>query len=149
MHDSRAVFLVSDEVRAVLCNYHPEYKHKEPCTCYEDCNCKRNVMFKTLDASIQPKDYVVVPSHTRHKMTIVQVVEADVEPDLDSDKPVKWIVGKVSRTEFEQLEEQEKLAVDMIRKAEKRRRRAELQKQHLATLTDDEVATLQIGVKSD
>lgn len=123
MNHSLAVFLISDSVRAVLATY--EAGDDAPRT-----------MFKTFNEDIAVDDYVVVPTETRHKMTVVKVVEVDVEPDFDSDADYQWIVGVVDRASFEDIEFQEREAVAKIKSAEKRKKRDELRE----ALATDEAA---------
>lgn len=64
MDNSRIVFLINDQVRAVKAKY-------------EDSGAAE--MFKTFDATIQVGDLAVVQSTTRHMMTVVKVTEIDVD----------------------------------------------------------------------
>lgn len=113
MNYSTAIFLISDKARALLCTYE----------CGE--NAKRT-LFKTLDQTIGVDDYVVVPTDTRHKMTVVKVVEIDVEPDFDTAEDVAWVIGVVHREDYEVLKAQEGDAIAKIKAAEKRKKREEL-----------------------
>ena len=113
MNYSRAIFLISDNARAVMCTY--EAEETAPQT-----------MFKTLDADIKVDDFVVVPTSTRHKMTVCKVVAVDVEPDLESGNSIDWIVGVVNRADFEAIKAQEDEAIERMKAAERRRKKAEL-----------------------
>ncbi len=131
MNYSRAIFLISDDVRAVNVTY--EAGDDAPRT-----------MFKTFDPDISPNDFVVVPTNTRHKMTVCKVVEVDVEPDLESGSHLDWIIGVVDRVNFEDITRQENEAIDKIKAAEKRRKREELRKALLAD-AEDEIKALPIA----
>lgn len=128
MNYSLAIFLISDEVRGIKVTYekytgeHAETQEKHGA-----------YLFKSLDPSLKPGDYVVVETDTRHNMTVCKVVEVDVEPDYDSSHDYKWIIGKVERADFEALEKQEAEAIVKIKSGEKRRMRTKLRK----TLLDD------------
>jgi hypothetical protein len=113
MNYTTAIFLINRDVRAILCNYEP---HKPEAT----------VMFKTLDKTIKKDDYVVVPTHTRHNMTVSKVIEVDVDVDFDDQTPVCWVVAKVDRTQFEVILSQEGDATKVIKSAEATKKRNEL-----------------------
>ena len=113
MNYSTAIFLISDDVRAVMATYEAED------------NAPRT-MFKTMDPSIKVDDFVVVPSGTRHNITTAKVVAVDVEPDLESSVEMAWIVGVVAMADFNKIKSQEGDAIAQIKSAEKRRKRDEL-----------------------
>lgn len=124
MNYSMAIFLISDQARGVLVTY--EEKDDAPKT-----------LFKTLDPGIAVGDYVVVQTETRHHMTVCKVAAVDVEPDFDLSQEVKWIVGKVEKADFDDLQRQEAEAIDRIKRAEKRRKREELRASLLADANGD------------
>lgn len=124
MNFSTAIFLINDTTRAVMCNYEPGSPDKK-------------VMFKTLDPDIKVGDFVVVPTNTRHGMTISKVVEVDVFPDYDSDTPVSWIILKVDKTQYESILAQENTAIEKIKAAEHRKKRADLAATLTANAGDD------------
>lgn len=113
MNYSTAVFLINKHVRALACTY--EAPDNSPRT-----------LFKTLDDTIKAGDFVVVPTDSRHSMTVVKVVEADVDVDFDSSVQVKWIIGKVDRAAYEQTLVQEAAAIQEIKRAELRKKREDL-----------------------
>lgn len=116
MHNSLLVFLANDSARCVEAVYEPEY---------ENPRAKRTP-FKTLDPSICVGDFVVVPTETRHGMTVVKVIETDIDVDFDSIAPMKWIIAAVDRKPFEQLLRDEEGLVSAANQAEKRKKREEL-----------------------
>ncbi len=124
MNYSRAIFLISDNARAVMCTY--EADDDAPQT-----------MFKTLDPDIKVDDFVVVPTNTRHKMTVCKVMAVDVEPDLESSANIDWIVGVISRADFEAIKSQEDEAIERIKAAERRRKKAELRETLLKDAEQD------------
>jgi hypothetical protein len=113
MNYTTAIFLINKNVRAVLCNYEPDAPDKK-------------VMFKTLDPTIKVDDLVIVPTKTRHGMTVSKVVETDVDVDFDSHTPVCWIVTKVDSANHKQTLAQEADAIRIIQSAEKTKKRNEL-----------------------
>lgn len=124
MNYSTAIFLISDQARAIVATY--ETGEKAPRT-----------VFKTLDARVKVDDYVVVPTDTRHSMTVCRVVEVDVEPDFDSATEIKWIIGTVETADFDDLKRQEEEAVGKIKAAEKRKKREELRQALIADAEGD------------
>lgn len=117
MNLSTAVFLINDDVRAVLVTYEVDT---------DKCKAPRT-LFKTFDKSIKVDDYVVVPTDTRHNLTVCKVVEVDVDVDFDSTCQVKWLVGRVDFADVNQIKEQEDQAIEAIKKAEKLNKKKELQ----------------------
>jgi predicted Mrr-cat superfamily restriction endonuclease len=123
MNYSTAVFLINKHVRALACTYE------------QGDNAPRTI-FKTLDEAIKAGDFVVVPTDTRHNMTVVKVVEPDVDVDFDSSVQVKWIIGKVDRAAYEQTLAQEAAAIQEIKRAELRKKREDLAGSLLANHLD-------------
>lgn len=111
MNYSTAVFLINNNVRAMKGIYE------------EGGNAGT---FKTLDATIKKDDLVVVPSGTRHKMTIFKITEVDVDVDMDSPTNVDWVVGKVDQAGYDKLVAEEADAVSKIKSAEMRKKRSDL-----------------------
>lgn len=124
MNYSTAIFLISDKARAVMATY--ESHEGAPRT-----------MFKTLDPDIAVDDYVLVPTDTRHGMTVCKVAEVDVEPDFEAADEVKWIIGTVNTKDFNDLKAQEGDAIAKIKSAEKRKKREELRQALIADAEDD------------
>jgi hypothetical protein len=119
MNYSAAVFLINDNARAIACTYQPEDQPK-------DGHPGRAYVFKTLDATIKVDDFVVVPTNTRHGMTVNKVVAVDVDIDYDSDIKFAWIIGKVDKAAYDALLAKEAEAVTAINLAERTRKRHEL-----------------------
>lgn len=117
MNYSTALFLVRSDVRAVDVSYEvdAEGKGKRPF-----------IPFKTMDPTIKVGQYVVIPTGTRHDMTVVRVEEVDVEIDLDSPAQVSWVVGPVDVAPYEAIIAAENDAIAAIKSAEKRRKQEEL-----------------------
>ncbi len=111
MNYSTAVFLINDSVRAIAVDYEPTGKR---------------TIFKTLDADIKVDDFVVVPTGTRHGMTVVRVVEVDSDVDYDAPQPVEWVVQRVDRSEYDQTVAQEAEAIKAVKSAEVRKKREDL-----------------------
>ncbi len=123
MNYSTAIFLISDQARAINVTY-------------ESGDNAPKTIFKTLDPNIKVDDFVTVPTKTRHHMTVCQVVEVDIDLDLDCSTEMDWIIGTVNRADFEQIKSQEGDAIAKIKSAEKRRKRRELKDALLADVGD-------------
>lgn len=113
MNFSTAIFLISDEARAVK-------------AVYEDGDVAKT--FKTMNPDIEVDDFVIVPTDTRHNMTVVKVVEVDVDVDFDDPKPMPWVIDVVDIDAHEMIKSQEEEAISMVKSAEKRRKREQLRK---------------------
>lgn len=116
MNYSTAVFLINKNVRAIAAIYEAEAFAKS----------MPRTIFKTLDASLIPGDHVIVPTGTRHGMTICKVMEVDVDVDFDSTTPMAWVIGKVDDAPYKLILSQEATAIDKIKSAELRQKRADL-----------------------
>lgn len=144
MNFSTAVFLINDDVRAIRVSYEkPDSSGKYPSSALR--------LMKTMHHDIRVGDYVVVPTSTRHNMTVVQVVETDVEPDLDGTATIEWVIGRVNTSDYAQLKALEQSAIDRIKSAEKRRKREELRKSLLADLNEADLKKLPLyqGTESE
>lgn len=127
MNYSTAVFLISEDARCIACSYEKP-KTGETAKTYH---------FKSFDSTLKVGDLVVVPTSTRHSLTVVRVEEVDVEPDLQTPTEYKWIVGKVDISQHEDTLAKEAEAIDVIKKAQKRKQREELRKDLLADAESD------------
>lgn len=119
MNHSTAVFLINDHVRAIMGVYESDDKAKR-------------VMFKTLDPTIKVGDYVLVPTETRHKMSVNKVVECDVDVDFDSSVHVAWVIAKIDRAPYDTILVQEADAIQTIGSAEVKKKRDDLREALLA-----------------
>ncbi len=98
MNHSLAMFLINDRVRAVGSSYDVR----------QDGDNRYDKIIKTMDKSIKVGDFVIVPTDSRHKMTVSRVAQVDLDID------------------FDEIERQEAQAIATIKSAEKRRKREEL-----------------------
>ena len=113
MNYSTAIFLISDDVRCIE-------------VVYEATENAPRVRFKTMDKAVKVDDFVIVPSTTRHNITTAKVVAVDVEPDLESQAEMAWLVGVVSMVDFASIKSQEGDAIARIKRGELRRKKEEL-----------------------
>jgi len=128
MHDSRKVFLLDEEPRCILATYE------------EGENASRTE-FKTWDQDIQVDDFIVVPSGTRHDMTVVKVVKVDVEPNLESSHKMDWVVCKIDRAAFEDTTQREATFLNAARKAEKLRKKQQMREDFLRDVDPKAMST--------
>lgn len=130
MHKSRKIFLTDKEPRCVLAAYEN----------YDDAPTKE---FKTYDQSLQPGDYVIVPTDSRHNMTVIKVIEVGVEADLESTAPMDWIIGTVNTAEHETIKAREDEFLSIINAEAKRRKKEEMKETFLAGVGEVAVAALE------
>jgi hypothetical protein len=143
MNYSTAIFLINpDNVRAISTTYDVDS---------DSPGAKKapRVVFKTFDQSIKVGDLVVVPSSTRHKMTVVKVAEVDVDPDLESTIEMSWIVARVDRHEYEVTLANEGRAIKVMRDAEKTHQREELKAKLMAHVDAEALSKLAITHQRD
>lgn len=138
MNYTTAVMLINQNIRAVHCVYEPETEYSKP----------ERKMFKTLDPELKEGDYVVVPTETRHKMTVMQVVAVDVDVDFESSIKIDWIVDRVNVEANQLILDEEAMWIDKLKQSEKRRKREEIKKNMLDMHKDDgleDMAIAQMG----
>ena len=132
MHNSRKVFLLPDgqEPRCILATY--ESSENAPQT-----------EFKTFDASIEVDQYIVVPSTTRHHMTTCKVVEVDVEPELDTDVKIDWVMGIIDQSSFLETSAKEQEFINAVKSAEKAALKKKLREDMLAGVDTSNMGILE------
>lgn len=135
MNYSTAIFLINPKVRAIAAIYEPD----------TDSRKAPRTIFKTFDQTLSVGDYILVPTDTRHKMTVNKVVEVDLDPDLESHSQMSWVIGVVDRVAYEDVLAQEARAIDLMKAAEKTHAREELRKKMLAHVDETKLAALQIA----
>lgn len=114
---STAVFIIKDDVRAIKVTYEKDTDKNKPVPAY---------LYKTFDKTIQVDDYVVVPTRTRHGMTVCRVSEVDVQLDLDSDVEVKWVIDRVDSVTYGEVLHWEEKAMEKIKSAQAHKKRKDL-----------------------
>jgi len=123
MNYSTAVFLINKNVRAIAATYEAEE------------NAPRTI-FKTFDDDLKAGDFIVVPTNTRHKMTVCKVVEVDVDPDFDSQTQMAWVVGVVEKADYEDVLAKEAEAIRVVKAAELKKKRDDLRETMFANHID-------------
>lgn len=127
MNYSTAIFLVNKDARAVSVSYDrsADGKGVQPFT-----------PFKTFDRKLKVGDLVIIPTDTRHLMTVGRVEEVDVEVDFDSGVQMKWLVDAVDTGAYHSILSQEGEAIQAMKSAEQRSKREELARKLLADNPD-------------
>lgn len=126
MNYSTAVMLMNDNIKCVR----TIYKH-------EDDKPHNPVLYKTFDHSLKVGDLIIVPTDTRHKRTVVKIIEINVEPDFDSNIKIDWVIGKVDEQYYASILEQEAKMIEVIKESEKRKKREQMKENILAMHADD------------
>lgn len=138
MNYSTAIFLVNPKVRCIAASYELNAKG-EPAQVNP---------FKTLDPTIMVGDFVVVPTETRHMMTVCRVEDVDLDVDFDNPAQMRWVVGKVDTVAHAEILAREDSAIQMMKSAEKRSKQEELRRKLIAD--NPQLAALQnIGLQDD
>lgn len=130
MNYSTAVFLINPNVRAIKAIYELD----------TDSKSAPRTMFKTMDPTISVDDFVIVPTGTRHGMTVVKVVETDVEFDINSPTKIEWVVQTVDRAPYEAILKSENDAISQMKQAEINHQREELRKKMFANIDPTKLA---------
>jgi len=138
MNYSTAILLINPACRAIKAIYEPDPTD-------ENRPRAKRTLFKTFDRSIKAGDIAMVPSTTRHMVTTVKVTDVDVEWDVHSCEEVKWVIGVIDQAEYISLKSQEEAAINQIKESEKTFERNELKKKMFAHMTEEQIASLQIG----
>ena len=124
---STAVMLFNPNIRAIKVSYETKEENKN----------RAFYTYKTLDETIQVGDYVVVPTDTRHGMTVCKVEEVDIEIDFEDNTQIKWLVDRVASESYEKILEDEKVWIDQMKAAQKRKQREELKKSMMEMYQDE------------
>ncbi len=141
MNYSTAIFLINPKVRAVRGIYDYEAPGKE--------GTATRGTFKTLDQSIKVGDYVLVPTATRHKMTVNKIVEVDVEAPIETGEQIQWVIGVVDRAAYEEILAMESKAIKLMKDAEKTHQQEELKRKLFQHVDMEKLNSLEISKASD
>lgn len=125
MNYSTAVMLINQNIRAINVIYDKEQVDSNGRIVG---NKQQRYTYKTLDATIKKGDYVVVPTDTRHNLTVVLVDEVDVDVDFEAHIEFKWVVEKVSMDSYNGVLKEEGAWIEALKVSEKRRKREEIAK---------------------
>lgn len=124
MNYTTAILLVRSDIKVVAVSYevNADGTGREPF-----------VNYKTPDPDLKVGDFVIIPTDTRHRLTVARVEVLDVEIDPASATPVNWLVSSaIDRTAYDSLLSAEANVIAAIKSAETRRAREELASKLLA-----------------
>lgn len=139
MNYSTAVMLINSNIRAIKTIYEPD----------TDKQKQSRYLFKTLDKDIKVGDFVVVPTDTRHNMTVVEVVEVDADVDFESGVEIKWIMSRVDMEKISNVLAEETKWIEALKASEKRKKREEIKKNMLDMYANEDIAALPIASMTD
>jgi hypothetical protein len=138
MNYSTAILVMNPDARCLKVTYEVDTEH----------NKAPRELFKTFDKNIKVGMYVIVPSSTRHNLSVCKVVEADVDDWMDSGKEIGWVVGSIDMADAEKLKAWESQAIEGLKEAEKRKRRRELHASMTAAMDEKEKEGLALMLAS-
>lgn len=145
MNYSTAVMLINANIRAIKTIYKPDILRADGKSALNEVR----TIYKTLDPDLKKGDLVVVPTATRHGMTVVLVDEVDVEVDFESPVQVGWVIDKVSKDAVDKILLEEGKWIEMLKASEKRKKREEIKKSMLAMYDDEGIEKLPITNMSE
>ncbi len=138
MNYSTAILVMNPDARCLKVTYEVDSEHtKAP-----------REMFKTFDKNLKVGDYVVVPTNTRHNLTVCKIVEIDVDDWMDTGKELGWIVGSVDMADANKVKAWEETAIQGLKDAEKRKRRREMQASMTEAMNEKEKEGLALMLAS-
>jgi hypothetical protein len=135
---STAIFLFNNKARAIMAIY-------EAAPTLPGQPTPKKTMYKTLDPDIKVDDFVLVPTDTRHNMTVVKVTDINVEIDLESPTKIAWVIGPIDRQDYEQVLQMEANAINAIKSAQTTKKRKALRETLMADIPVDEIKALPIA----
>lgn len=125
--DDALVFLLNEQVKGHVGIYERNGKEE---------------YFKSLDPTISEGDIVVVTSgNARLGFSTVKIVKADVNLNLETDKPIRWIVGRVDLPAYETIVALEDEAIQASRAAQHRAQRNKL-REDMRIVADENMKNL-------
>lgn len=140
MNHSLAVLILNDKCRVLKGIYEPDppkESNKPP---------SRRELFKTFDTTVKVGDLVIVPSYERHKFSTIEVTDVDVDDwDVNTTENVRWVVGVIDRSHYDDLVAMEEDAVKLIKDSEKTAARKKLRDQMLEHVNEQDRAKLAIA----
>lgn len=123
MNYSSAIFLTNPNAKAVAVSYDIDKVTGHGAAPF--------YTFKTFE-TFEVGDYVVVPTNSRHGMTVCRVEKIDVEVEPTSNIDLKWVVGRVDKSVYDETLAREQDMIVKIKSAKARREREKLAEELLA-----------------
>lgn len=147
---STAVFLIDQTVRAIAVTYEEldmkkdlrtQTGYKSDYLAGGSLPAGAQVM-KTRDKSIKIGDFVIMPTGTRHQMTVCKVVAVDIPIGPDFTEEVQWVIATIDTGPFEALREWEASVIGKIREARAYEAQRKLKTEMLSGLGDVDIPAL-------
>lgn len=138
MNYSTAVMLINEEIRAISCSYEPDVLRADGTVSHKT----GRKVYKTLDKTIKVGDFVVVPTTTRHNMTVNKVEEVDVDVDFEDGVEVFWAISKVDVDTVKAIKSKEGEWVTELKKVERKHQKEKLKEKVLGAYSVDDVKVL-------
>lgn len=147
---STLIFLINPKVRAIKAVYEPlkdKYNADVAMQLSNEGKAIKAEIFKTFDPMISVDDYILVPTDTRHKMTVCKVVETDVTVELDHQGQIDWVIGTIDSEAYDQVRRSEEDAIRTVKNAKANKARKQLEDELRASVfeTGVNMETLQIA----
>lgn len=151
-NESLKILLLDDQVRVIAVTYEKidynadttKMRQFSPAYLSSGKLPEGAMLFKTTDPDIKVGTFVIVPTNTRHGMTVCKVVGVDVDVDFDSSTEVYWVVDKVDTAPFEQIRQDEERVLLSMKAVSDRKRREEARASFMEGMPDD-VNQLKLG----
>ena len=147
---STAVFLIDPTVRAIAVTYEEiDFKnnlskqkgYKSDYLAGGSLPAGAQVM-KTRDTEIKVGDFVIMPTGTRHQMTVCKVVAVDIPIGTDFSEEVQWVIATIDTAPFDALREWEAGVIDKIRESRARAAQQKLREEMLGSMGDVDLPAL-------
>lgn len=118
MNLSASIMLVNEAIRPVRVEYDPDVLKN---------NTQVDNYFMTFDKALAAGDLVIVPTKTRHKFTVVKILEIDFAVDFhNSNIEWRWVAGSVDLAQYNSILETDKKVRDRVAKGQENKMRGEL-----------------------
>lgn len=121
MNKTTAIFLVRKDVRCISVSYDKSTDARTGKVVPIDTKS-----FKTVDQTIKPKDFVLIPTDSRWGFTVGRVEAVDLHVDFDSNEQMRWVVNKIDTETFNTMLAAEAAMMDTVADADRKHREMEL-----------------------
>ncbi|MEK6886649.1 MAG: hypothetical protein AABW88_02345 [Nanoarchaeota archaeon] len=138
MNYSTSLIALNKNIRVIEIAYDDETSMNP----YDKKNNRKR--FRTLDKTVKIDDLVVIPTQTRHLMTVAKVVEVDCRVDFKSKDEIQWLVTRVPTEDYANVLAKEEEFIDQLQKSEERRVAEELKKNLLEMHKDSNLENFDI-----
>lgn len=140
MNKTTAIFLVRKDVRCISVSYDKTTDSRTGKVVPIDTKS-----FKTVDQTIQPKDFVLIPTDSRWGFTVGRVEAVDLHVDFDSNEQMRWVVSKIDTKTFNTMLEAEAKMMDTVADADRKHREMELKSKLFANVDPSLLENFQLS----